>query len=78
MSYLSKKQLITAFNNGHLEDVVKQLVRYGKIITDHSWSDDSSSHYAGEYRCMEINHHSLTWKFTKRNGEVIEVEYQPD
>ena len=75
MMYLTKTQLLKAFKNGQLDEVAKQLRRYGKIVHDTSYEIESG-HYKGSHRDLNINHHGFTWDLNLHNGEVKYVEYQ--
>ena len=68
----TKAQIKKAYHDGWLDDVAKDLLRYGTIIKDHSFSIDSGYH-AGEHREYQIEHHGIAWSIEKHNGEVVTV-----
>lgn len=75
MNYLTKKQLISAYNKGHLDDVAKQLRMYGTIFDDKSFEIESGYH-VGHHRIMKIKHHDIEWNIELHNGEVKLVGYK--
>lgn len=74
MMFMTKTQLLKAFKNGQLDEVAKQLRRYGKIVNDSSYEIESG-HYKGSHRDLNIIHHGFTWELNLHNGEVKYVEY---
>lgn len=75
MSYLSKKELLIAYTKGSLEEVAKQVIRYGVITDDQSWSEIHGP-YRGENRVLEVRHHQLIWTIEKLNGKVIAIQFR--
>ena len=75
MMYLTKTQLLKAFKNGQLDEVAKQLRRYGKIVNDSSYEIESG-YYMGSHRDTTIVHHDFVWELNLHNGEVKYVEYK--
>lgn len=63
---MNKRQLMAAFNKGFLDEVAKDLLRYGNIQQDWEWEDDQGLH-----REQEIKRHDLLWTVHKKNGEVV-------
>lgn len=72
--YMNKRQIVSAYNKGQLDEVAKQLRKYGTINRDKSW-DEESGYYAGAHRVMHIIHHGHEWRLTLWNGEVKELGY---
>lgn len=72
--YMNKRQIISAYNKGYLDDVAKQLRTYGKITFDKSWNEDSG-YYAGSHRVYHIDHHGYVWRLAMHNGEIRKVGY---
>ena len=75
MNYLNKKQLISAYNKGNLDDVAKQLRMYGTIFDDKSFEIESGYH-VGHHRMMKIKHHDIEWNIALHNSEVKSVGYK--
>lgn len=73
--FLSKKELLITYTKGSLEEVAKQVLMYGKITSDQSWSEPEGF-YKGENRVLEVHHHQLVWTIEKRNGEVIAIAFK--
>jgi len=69
-NFMNKCQLVKAYNNGLLDDVKTQLIRYGTI---HSVTD--SDKIDGAHRCYQIQHHNMLWTVKMHNGEVKSVTY---
>lgn len=65
MIYLSIGELIETHERGDFETVAKQVLLYGVIIEDKSWSE-----YGGHYRNMKVRHHDVDWTIKKHNGWV--------
>lgn len=74
MSFLSKPQLIKAFNKGYLDDVVKQLRTYGTITKDKSF-DIADGYHAGAHRVFSVQHHGYSWEVHMHNGEIKTLGY---
>lgn len=76
MTYMTKRQLVKAYNSGHLDDVRKQVCNYGTIQETKDWEieDKGSVHY-GCHRRYTIQHHGLLWTIRMHNGEVNGVGY---
>lgn len=75
MMFMTKTQLLKAFDKGQLDVVAKQLRMYGKIVHDTSYEIESG-HYKGSHRDLNIIHHGFTWDLNLHNGEVKYVEYK--
>lgn len=75
MMFMTKTQLLKAFKNGQLDEVSKQLRRYGKIVNDSSYEIESG-YYIGSHRDTTIVHHGFVWELNLHNGEVKYVEYK--
>ena len=71
--FMSKRQIVAAFNKGLLEDVAKQLKKYGTISKDKSF-EVLNGRYAGFHRVTGINHHDINWTVSMYNGDTISVE----
>ena len=71
--FMSKRQIVAAFNKGLLESVAKQLKMYG-IITKDKQFEMLDGRYAGFHRVTEINHHSINWTVRMYNGDVVSVQ----
>lgn len=67
--YMTKRQILKAYNDGDLEACKTQLVRYG-VITKDTQFDIESGRYAGANRIYTINHHGMVWRIEMLNGEV--------
>lgn len=74
MNYMTKVQIIRAYNKGLLDDVAKQLRRYGKITVDKSFEIESGYH-VGHHRVMHFEHHGFEWEVHFHNGEVKHLGY---
>ena len=74
MPILTKRQLIAAFNKGMLDDVAKELLRYGTIIRDVEW-ETPDGHYKGHSRVYHITHKGYAWEVHKLNGEIERMSY---
>ena len=72
--YLNKRQLITYYNKGYLDEVAKQLRRYGEILEYKDFTIEDGYH-AGAHRIMRIKHHSIMWDLNLHNGEVKSLGY---
>ncbi len=70
MTIMNKKQIITAFEAGLLDDVKEQLCTYGKIITVTDWEESG-----GFFRKYTIAHHAILWDVNMKNGEVFGVRH---
>ncbi len=75
MPMMTKRQLVKAYNNGQLEEVYKEVRRYGVIVKDVEWSIADGGRYDGAWRHMWINHHGLGWSFELHNGELFAAGY---
>ena len=71
---MTKAQIKKAYKDGWLEEVAKDLVRYGTITKDHSFEIDSGYH-AGSHRQTDFLHLGINWRVEKHNGEVISVSH---
>lgn len=65
MNYMTLGELIEEHERGEFETVAKQVLLYGTITEDRSWSE-----YAGHYRNMKVRHHDIDWTIKKFNGWV--------
>lgn len=74
MSFLSKTQLLKAYNKGYIDDVVKQLRTYGTITQDKSFDIDEGYH-TGAHRVFTVQHHGYVWDVHMHNGEVTTLGY---
>ena len=72
---LTKAQLLKAYNKGSLDEVVKELRRYGYISADKSFDIDEGYH-KGAHRVCHIEYKGMEWKFSLHNGEVKSVGYK--
>lgn len=72
--YMNKREIQKAFKNGWLDDVKKQCVRYGNIVSVKDWEISDIERYNGAWRLYEIEHHSIQWKIKMHNGEVKSIE----
>ena len=68
----TKRQIMSSFKKGFLDEVRKELQRYGNIVKDHSWSEPDG-YYVGCHRVQYITHHSIPWKLHLWNGEVKSI-----
>ena len=68
---MNKRQLMTAFDNGLLDEVAKELLRYGNIQQDWEWEDDQGLH-----REQEIKMYNSLWTVHKKNGDVVELSWR--
>lgn len=71
--FMSKRQIVAAFNKGLLDDVSKQLKKYGMITKDKSF-EMLDGRYAGFHRVTDFNHHSIKWTVRMCNGDVVSVQ----
>lgn len=69
---LTKAQLLKAYNKGSLDEVVKELRRYGYISADKSFEIDAGYHQ-GSHRVCHVEYKGIDWKFSMHNGEVKSV-----
>lgn len=67
---LTKTQIKKAYKDGWMDEVAKELVRYGTITNDHSF-DINSGYHAGSHRQTDFIHHGIQWRVEKHNGEVV-------
>jgi hypothetical protein len=74
-SVMTKAQLKKAYAVGSLEEVAKELQRYGTIQGDKSYSVESGFH-AGEHRKLEISYYGLIWNIEKHNGQVARLGWK--
>jgi hypothetical protein len=72
--FMSKRQIVSAYNKGFLEDVAKQLRAYASITDDKEWEEDSGYH-AGCHRVQHFQHHGYAWELHLHNGEVKALGY---
>lgn len=73
MTYLTKRQIVKAYNDGLLDEVKAQLVRYGRIHDVKDWEVTDIPLYNGAHRRYQIEHHGIQWKVEMHNGEVKSV-----
>jgi len=66
---MTKAQIKKAYIDGWLDEIAKELTRYGTIIKDYSFEIESGYH-AGSHRVLEIEHYGIAWIIEKHNGEV--------
>ena len=71
---MNKAQIKKAYKDGWLDEVAKELVRYGTITNDHSYEIESGYH-AGSHRQTEITHLGIGWIVEKHNGEVKSLSH---
>lgn len=71
--FMSKRQIVSVFNKGLLDEVSKELKKYGTITKDKSF-EMLDGRYAGFHRVTEICHHSINWTVRMYNGDVVSVE----
>ncbi len=76
MTIMTKRQLIAAYNRGWLEEVAKEVRRYGKITKDGEFEIEEGFH-KGCHRVMLIKHKALEWEIHYHNGEVKTLGYFP-
>ena len=74
MNYMTKTQMIRAYNKGLLDDVAKQLRRYATITSDKSFEIESGYH-KGHHRVTNFAQHNLNWEVHFHNGEVKQLGY---
>lgn len=72
---LTKPQIKKAYKEGWLDNVAKELVRYGTITKDHSFEIDSGYH-AGSHRQTNFLHHGIEWQVEKHNGEIKSIGHK--
>lgn len=73
--YMTKQQLKKALDNGHFDDVTKQLRTYGTIVEDKQW-DEEEGYYKGSHRVMHILHYGMKWELHMQNGETTRAGYE--
>lgn len=74
MPILTKRQLIAQFNKGYLDEVAKELLRYGTIVRDVEW-ETPDGYYKGHSRVQHIIHKGYAWELHKLNGEILRLGY---
>ena len=74
MPILTKRQLIAQFNKGYLDEVAKELLRYGTITKDKEW-ETPEGYYKGHSRVRHILHHGYAWELHMLNGEIERMSY---
>lgn len=73
MEYMTKTQLAKAYDNGWLDEVKNQCVKYG-IVKIKDWEVNDIPRYNGAWRLYYITHHNIQWIIKMHNGEIVSVE----
>ena len=66
---MNKRQLMKAFDAGHLDEVAKEVQRYGQGLTHKDWLCIDGT----PKRKSAAQLHGLTWTVERHTGEVIRV-----
>lgn len=76
--FLNKKQLVKAYNDGQLDEVLTQIRRYGNIVSVVDWESNEScgQQNVGCWRKYKITHHGLQWEARMLNGELKSIGYK--
>lgn len=74
-AFMNKRQIVKAYDKGHLDEVKNQLVRYGTIVKLKDWESNHGDLYDGAWRLYHIEHHEMQWKIKMHNGEVKSVSH---
>jgi len=72
-NFMNKRQIVKAYNNGLLDELKQQLVRYGTIVKTKDWESNHGDRYDGCWRLYHITHHGMQWKIEMHNGEVKSI-----
>jgi hypothetical protein len=73
---ITKKELLKNLDNGYMEDVAKEINRYGEMTHDNSW-EETEGYYAGHNRVSCYKYYGMNFTIEKLNGEVRSIGYSP-
>lgn len=75
MPMMTKRQILQSFDKGCLDEVAKEVQRYGANLTHHDWVCIDGT----PKRKSKAQHHGLTWTIERHTGEVIRLGWEiPD
>lgn len=74
---LTKSQALKMFNDGNIDEVVNEVRRYGKIVSDTKWIE-TEGFYAGDNRLMVLSWHGMRWEIEMRDGDIKMISHKSE